>query len=51
MEAVCEMEDELELTDEQEHALWRIAQEALNNCKSMRERTGLSFPPLKAGLR
>lgn len=32
-EAVCEAEDELELTDEQEHALWRIAQEALNNCK------------------
>ncbi|MEC5258753.1 GAF domain-containing sensor histidine kinase [Bacillus amyloliquefaciens] len=33
LEAVCDMEDELELTDEQEHALWRIAQEALNNCK------------------
>ncbi|WP_269775458.1 GAF domain-containing sensor histidine kinase [Bacillus siamensis] len=33
LEAVCDMEDELKLTDEQEHALWRIAQEALNNCK------------------
>ncbi|KXZ20757.1 GAF domain-containing sensor histidine kinase [Bacillus nakamurai] len=33
LQAVCERADVPPITDEQEHALWRIAQEALNNCK------------------